>query len=133
MVSASDFMPRVPPWIPLLHQPPRLRNSCRAATNDAFLKATTVDLQIFGTAEPATAIMAASIPMLRVLIQRDSSSRPTRFIELVKSVSTLSGAGLKSTAKDSWSENPARAPGPVRLRGDDVEQSYTWAAHGGTR
>ncbi|KAK4032729.1 hypothetical protein C8A01DRAFT_20235 [Parachaetomium inaequale] len=45
--------------------------------------ATTVDLIIFGTAEPATAIMAASIPMLRVLIQRRPSSKPSQFVELV--------------------------------------------------
>ncbi|KAB5558098.1 hypothetical protein GE09DRAFT_1221231 [Coniochaeta sp. 2T2.1] len=40
---------------------------------------TTVDLFIFGTAEPATAIMAASIPVLRALIRGDSP--PARFIE----------------------------------------------------
>jgi hypothetical protein len=89
--------------------------------------------------------MAASIPMLRVLIQRNADSRPTRFIELVKSVSTPSGAsGLKSksTVEESWSEYPTAAGsgGPsgsesiVRLRGDvDVQRSYTWAAYGGTQ
>jgi len=41
---------------------------------------TTVDLFIFGTAEPATAIMAVSIPVLRALIRCDSP--PARFIEL---------------------------------------------------
>ncbi|KAJ4287521.1 hypothetical protein N0V88_007623 [Collariella sp. IMI 366227] len=43
---------------------------------------TTVDLFIFGTAEPATAIMAASIPVLRALIHREPHSKPARFIEL---------------------------------------------------
>jgi hypothetical protein len=120
--------------IPSLPAPPH--HSCRAGTNDAFLEATTVDLQILGTAEPATAIMAASIPMLRVLIQRDSGSKPSRFIELVKSVSSPSGAGLKSTGEESWSENPSAGSGrhsTVRLRGDDVQQSYTWVAYGGKR
>ncbi|GAB1317733.1 Rhodopsin domain-containing protein [Madurella fahalii] len=42
--------------------------------------ATTVDLFIFGTAEPATAIMAASIPVLRALIRREPGQKPTAFI-----------------------------------------------------
>ena len=41
-----------------------------------------MELLIFGTAEPATAIMAASIPMLRVLIQRNPSSKPSEFVDL---------------------------------------------------
>jgi hypothetical protein len=41
-----------------------------------------VDLFIFGTAEPATAIMAASIPVLRALIKRESVARHARFVEL---------------------------------------------------
>ena len=35
---------------------------------------TTVDLFIFGTAEPATAIMAASMPILRIMFLRRGSS-----------------------------------------------------------
>ena len=72
-------------------------------------------LLIFGTAEPATAIMAASIPMLRVLIQPDSSSKPSDFVELgdqSKGVLSQSSPGLNSmddpegkpTARDSWLE-----------------------------
>ena len=40
-----------------------------------------MDLFIFGTAEPATAIMAASIPVLRVLFHKQSPS-PSRLIEV---------------------------------------------------
>ncbi|KAJ9144029.1 hypothetical protein NKR19_g6569 [Coniochaeta hoffmannii] len=43
---------------------------------------TTVDLFIFGTAEPATAIMAASIPVLRALIKGRDETRPARFVEV---------------------------------------------------
>ncbi len=43
---------------------------------------TTVDLFIFGTAEPATAIMAASIPVLRALIRRGHEPKQARFIQL---------------------------------------------------
>ncbi|KAK4149827.1 hypothetical protein C8A00DRAFT_37577 [Chaetomidium leptoderma] len=78
--------------------------------------ATTVDLMIFGTAEPATAIIAASIPMLRVLIQRDPHSKPSDFVELVTKRSnapprpgpeSTSDIEKKPTAESSWSENPA--------------------------
>ncbi|KAK4099175.1 hypothetical protein N658DRAFT_475911 [Parathielavia hyrcaniae] len=70
--------------------------------------ATTVDLQIFGTAEPATAIMAASIPMLRVLIQRETVSRPTRFIELRhgEERGNTVRAGSKYTVEEAWTEHP---------------------------
>jgi hypothetical protein len=47
-----------------------------------FDAATTVDLFIFGTAEPATTIMAASIPLLRALIRREHKPKPAQFIEL---------------------------------------------------
>jgi hypothetical protein len=43
---------------------------------------TNVDLFIFGTAEPATAIMAASIPVLRALIQRGPQSGSERLTTL---------------------------------------------------
>ncbi|SPO06449.1 uncharacterized protein DNG_09139 [Cephalotrichum gorgonifer] len=42
---------------------------------------TTVDLFIFGTAEPATAIMAASMPVLRLLFDQNKP-QPARFVEL---------------------------------------------------
>lgn len=42
---------------------------------------TTVDLFVFGTAEPATAIMAASIPVLRALIGGRGSDQ-ARFVTL---------------------------------------------------
>ena len=41
-----------------------------------------MDLFIFGTAEPATAIMAASIPILRNLLRRESQVKPAEFIQL---------------------------------------------------
>lgn len=43
--------------------------------------ATTVHLFVFGSAEPATAIMAAAIPILRALLRRDPPN-PAQFIEL---------------------------------------------------
>lgn len=43
---------------------------------------TTVDLFVFGTAEPATAIMAASIPVLRALIGGGRVSDQARFVTL---------------------------------------------------
>lgn len=44
-------------------------------------KATNVDLFIFGTAEPATSIMAASMPILRVLFHR-RHPRPAGFVDV---------------------------------------------------
>ncbi|KAK4145069.1 uncharacterized protein C8A04DRAFT_10874 [Dichotomopilus funicola] len=96
--------------------------------------ATTVDLQIFGTAEPATAIMAASIPMLRVLIQRSPASKPSRFIELVRSRTDTAPSALdtKRNAEDSWEETVTRSPDPAhaRLRSpdEDDDERYRWAS-----
>jgi hypothetical protein len=44
--------------------------------------ATTVELFIYGTAEPAAAIMAASIPALRALVQRETKRKPLLFVQL---------------------------------------------------
>ncbi|KAK0638990.1 hypothetical protein B0T16DRAFT_338091 [Cercophora newfieldiana] len=52
---------------------------------------TTVELFIYGTAEPAAAIMAASIPALRALIQQDGHKKPVRFVD-------MSGKNLASPA-----------------------------------
>lgn len=82
----------VQPCSPYL-RPLSMTNSCISAGIMAFLKirtlytigndnTTTVDLFIFGTAEPATAIMAASIPVLRALIKGSDESKPARFIHL---------------------------------------------------
>ncbi|KAL2197354.1 hypothetical protein P885DRAFT_35112 [Corynascus similis CBS 632.67] len=83
---------------------------------------TTVDLQIFGTAEPATAIMAASIPMLRVLIQRDSSSKPSEpeFVQL-RTTSTargplMSNSDKKGTPETSWPGLEVQAVEEVHVR-----------------
>jgi len=41
-----------------------------------------VELFIFGTAEPASAIMACSIPVLRVLVTRQRRQKTVDFIDL---------------------------------------------------
>ena len=41
-----------------------------------------MELFIYGTAEPAAAIMAASIPALRALMQQESKKKPARFVVL---------------------------------------------------
>jgi len=41
-----------------------------------------LELFIYGTAEPAAAIMAASIPALRALVQQESKKKPARFVVL---------------------------------------------------
>ncbi|KAL2179181.1 uncharacterized protein P884DRAFT_276246 [Thermothelomyces heterothallicus CBS 202.75] len=94
---------------------------------------TTVDLQIFGTAEPATAIMAASIPMLRVLIQRDDSSKPSEpeFVQLRTTSSTARGTDLLSNDTDkkrstgsSWPGFDVQAVEEVHVRqGDEKDKS----------
>jgi len=96
---------------------------------------TTVDLQIFGTAEPATAIMAASIPMLRVLIQRDASSKPSQpeFVELRTGSlpgpdGSTSDSKKKRTADNSWSEFEVQAHEHARIGRDDEKESKDgWA------
>lgn len=75
--------------------------------------ATTVDLFIFGTAEPATTIMAASIPILRTLIRREPQPKPARFIELDANCRTtvlppaaepLNDAKAKDNTEETWSK-----------------------------
>lgn len=44
--------------------------------------ATTVELFIYGTAEPAAAMMAASIPALRALVQQEGKKKPVRFVDM---------------------------------------------------
>ncbi|KAL2132355.1 hypothetical protein VTI74DRAFT_3926 [Chaetomium olivicolor] len=60
---------------------------------------TTVDLFIFGTAEPATIIMAASIPILRMLIRPQPKPKPARFIELDRRTATLSERHLPPSSQ----------------------------------
>jgi hypothetical protein len=84
----------------------------KTATNAANTTATTVDLFIFGTAEPATSIMAASIPMLRALIRPERQPHPVELIELddkhrkrqqSSALEPLDNHAAKEVAKDSWS------------------------------
>jgi hypothetical protein len=68
-----------------------------------------VELLIFGTAEPATAIMAASIPMLRVLIQRNSSSKPSDFVDLGNQSNQSKSVSVPLTRLDSTLETEGKA------------------------
>ncbi|KAK3293048.1 uncharacterized protein B0H64DRAFT_376020 [Chaetomium fimeti] len=90
-------------------------------------EATTVDLFIFGTAEPATAIMAASIPILRNLIRRESQPKPAEFIQLAGNCQgagqppapeEANGGETKQGARESWARiahlEQARVPGHER-------------------
>ena len=112
-------------------------------THLSLSKATTVDLIIFGTAEPATAIMAASIPMLRVLVQRAPSSKPSQFVELESPrktesaiVSSVPGPDSvyvidkERTAEDSWPEVVAVEHAARGRRQSDKgrEEDHGWAA-----
>ncbi|KAL2192729.1 hypothetical protein P885DRAFT_47025 [Corynascus similis CBS 632.67] len=87
--------------------------------------ATTVDLFIFGTAEPATAIMAASIPFLRALIRGDPQPKPPEFIEISddgrkerqsSALDAKDNDNNGESARDSWLEI-ARLE-QARMRGD---------------
>jgi hypothetical protein len=78
---------------------------------------TTVDLFIFGTAEPATAIMAASIPVLRALIKRGDEANPARFIQLDDE---KLGAGVV-TVKDEYA---TAYPGTLPL--GHLDEDETW-------
>jgi hypothetical protein len=97
------------------------------------LPATTVDLFIFGTAEPATTIMAASIPILRALIRRDTQPKPAQFIELAdprRKHNTSPPPGLpthdttKHSAEESWSKVSHLEAARLRGHGDRDTQ---WA------
>lgn len=78
--------------------------------------------------------MAASIPMLRVLIQRSPASKPSRFIELVRSRTDTAPSALdtKRNAEDSWEETVTKSPDPAhaRLRSpdEDEDERYRWAS-----
>ena len=63
--------------------------------------ATTVELFIYGTAEPAAAIMAASIPALRALVQQETRREPAKFVEL--SEKQLGSPSLLSSSSNSHS------------------------------
>ena len=122
-----------PPFSAERQDASRVGSESKQRLTKLSLKATTVDLLIFGTAEPATAIMAASIPMLRVLIRPNSSSKPpTEFVELVsrrKSGSSLPRTDTKRnwTGEDSWSEEPALEQARVRGHNDRGKEGYEWA------
>jgi hypothetical protein len=76
-----------------------------------YLKATVVELLIFGTAEPATAIMAASIPILRVLIQRNPSSKPSEFVDLGNHSNQSKSVSMPLTRLDSTNDTEGK-PNP---------------------
>ncbi|KAH6623400.1 hypothetical protein F5144DRAFT_595577 [Chaetomium tenue] len=78
---------------------------------------TTVDLFIFGTAEPATAIMAASIPILRNLLRRESQPKPAEFIQ-------LAGNGQQEAE-----QSPAPEEADNRERKQGARQSWARIAH----
>ncbi|KAK4038326.1 hypothetical protein C8A01DRAFT_48028 [Parachaetomium inaequale] len=80
--------------------------------------ATTVDLFIFGTAEPATAIMAASIPILRTLIRREPQPKPAQFIELADS--------RRKTTRPPALEPPSDGDGETQ---QSAEESWTKVSH----
>ena len=67
-------------------------------------KATTVDLKIFGTAEPAVGIIAASIPILRAFIRRDAPAREVQFVQLSK-VPGVTMYSFNQTAHSGTSES----------------------------
>ncbi|OIW34074.1 hypothetical protein CONLIGDRAFT_711873 [Coniochaeta ligniaria NRRL 30616] len=80
---------------------------------------TTVDLFIFGTAEPATAIMAASIPVLRALIRRGSDEcKQARFIQLDDEK-----LGASPTVEE---DKYAAAPYPGTLPLGHLDEDETW-------
>lgn len=58
--------------------------------------ATTVDLFIFGTAEMASSIVAASMPILRLLFQRSTPS-PKRVVEMAEEGRLKSAKKSKDT------------------------------------
>ncbi|KAK4099095.1 hypothetical protein N658DRAFT_498687 [Parathielavia hyrcaniae] len=78
---------------------------------------TTVDLFIFGTAEPATMIMAASIPLLRaLLVRRDRHPEPTTtFIELA------------DRRRKTATSPPPPESSAIRLVGKESADSESWA------
>jgi hypothetical protein len=80
--------------------------------------ATTVDLFIFGTAEPATAIMAASIPILRTLIRREPQPKPAEFIELADN--------RRKTTRAPALEPPSDGDGEAN---QSAEESWTKVSH----
>lgn len=64
-----------------------------------------MELFIYGTAEPAAAIMAASIPALRALVQQESKKEPARFVELSDKhlASPVLSFKIRNTAAESLS------------------------------
>lgn len=76
--------------------------------------------------------MAASIPMLRVLIQRDSSSKPSQpeFVQLKTTTSTARGTDLLSNDADkkrstggSWPGLDVQAVEEVEVRHSDEKDN----------
>jgi hypothetical protein len=65
-------------------------------------KATTVDIKVFGIAEPAVSIIAASIPILRALIRKaaPSQERSIQFVQFSQNP-THGAQSLRSTSKGS--------------------------------
>ena len=81
------------------------------------VKATTVDIKIFGTAEPAMSIIAASIPILRAFVQGKapkSNSIPfTQFSHIPEPTTTgRSMPMFSSTSKKDSTEAFVHYPSP---------------------
>ncbi len=85
--------------------------------------ATTVDLFIFGTAEPATAIMAASIPVLRTLIRRRENPKPARFIELGDTRLKVRSAGANKEGQGQQRSLTDPATATDKSMGRDEEEA----------
>lgn len=66
-------------------------------------KATTVDIKVFGVAEPAVSIIAASIPILRTLVQKKTPTTQERSIQFVQfsKIPEPGSRSLHSTNKGS--------------------------------
>jgi hypothetical protein len=81
--------------------------SCLILLADRLLAAPTVNLKIYGTAEPAVAIIAASIPVLRAFLQKRSKSQQTgpEGSELSNITSLSSPTATKSPGRPSWQQS----------------------------
>jgi hypothetical protein len=97
-------------------------------------KATTVDIKIFGTAEPAVTIIAVAIPVLRAFVRRDAKpkSQSIRFIQFSQIPEPSSG-GLSvpssyekkyAAGSDDGLVTHASRPSQASLRGGRREVEF---------
>ncbi|KAK5654249.1 hypothetical protein OQA88_7424 [Cercophora sp. LCS_1] len=102
--------------------------------------ATVVDLFIYGTAEPAAAIMAACIPALRALVQQESKREPVQFVtfydNMVKPLTIVAMAislaplrGVLAQSSSFWYANIDHTTAGVRgfaphLDGDNTYEVF---------